>query len=165
MVAIWETYRTDPDLDWKALPFPKRSEVVNPDLDYAVFHKERIDGWVVRTHQRVIYGDAERIRKKLVGSPSKQINTAFIERFNGTLRQHDGHLHRRSQLFAKDISFLHCRLAIVIAYYNFVKPHWTLSRNPDGSNTARTPAQVKGIVDSQWSIKELLSTPFITTII
>ena len=165
MVVIWETYCTVPNLDWKSLPFPMRSEVVNPDLDYAVFHKERIDGRVVRTHQRVIYGDKERIQKRLDGSPSKQINTAFIERFNGTLRQHDGNLHRRSQLFAKDVSFFRCRIAIVIAYYNFVKPHWTLSRNPDRSYTPRTPAQVNGITDAQWSIKELLCTPFITTIV
>jgi hypothetical protein len=165
MVALWENYRTMPDLDWDTLPFSERSKVVNPDLDYAIFHKERRNGHVVKTHNQVIFGDEERIRKRLKGSQSKMINTSFIERFNGTLRQHDGNLHRKSQHFAKEVQFLIFRLAIIIAYYNFVRSHGTLSRNPDRSITPRTPAQVKGITDSLWSIKELLSKPVISTIV
>jgi hypothetical protein len=165
MVAIWETYRLDPDTKWNDFPFSERSRLVNPELDYAVFHKERAGSRVIRTEKVVIFGDETRIRERLKGSPSKTINTAFIERINGTLRQYDGHLHRKSQYFAKDIQFFRHRLAIAIAYYNFVKPHGTLSRNADMSYVPRTPAQVKGLTDCPWTIEEILGRPVITTII
>jgi hypothetical protein len=165
MVALWETYRTEPDLNWETLPFPQRAQAVHPDLDYAVFHKERKDCRVIRTHQRVVFGSFERICQRLVGSPSRKINTAFIERFNGTLRHYDGHLRRRSQCFAKSWEMFHARMAIVVAYYNFVKPHWTLSRDADRHYHPRTPAQAKGITQTPLTFKELLGTPAVTTFV
>ena len=164
MVALWENYRLDPEMQWDTLPFNERPGAVHPDLDYAVFHKVRKKGKVIKTEQYVIFGDPDRIREKLADSSSNQINTSFIERYNGTLRQLNGNLHRRSQYFAKDLHCFQCRMAIVIAYYNFVKPHGTLSKRPDTPYLPRTPAQAKGITNSQWTVKELLSIPYITTV-
>jgi IS1 family transposase len=41
------------------------------------------------------------IREKLPQSVSHTINTAYIEQSNGTLRQMDAHLRRKSLTFAK----------------------------------------------------------------
>lgn len=163
MVVLWEIYRTDPDLNWDSLPFEQRATHVHPDLDYAVFHKEREHRRVVYTTQRVVFGNQERIRAKLEGSASKKVNTAFIERFNGTLRQHDGHFRRRSQHFAKSYRFVKARLALVLAYYDLIKPHCTLSHDMFRHNRARTPAQAMGLTDETYSLIELLTTPTITT--
>jgi len=162
MVILWEIYRTDPQLDWDTLPFPLRAGKVHPDLDYAVFHKERDHSHVVYSTQRVVFGNIDRIQVKLAGSASNKVNTAFIERFNGTLRQHDGHFRRRSQHFAKAVRFLKARLALVLAYYNLIRPHWTLSHDQFKHYRARTSAQAKGLIDETYSLFGLLCTPVIT---
>lgn len=165
MVALWENYRTDPALAWDSLPFSQRPAAVDPELDYAIFHKERKNCHVVRTETKVVFGDESRIYDKMKGSPSKKINTSFVERFNGTLRLNDAHLHRRSQRFAKNIEFFRCRLTIVIAYYNLVRPHGTLSRKGGERYTPRTPAMVKGITKRPLDFKELLASPHLSTIV
>jgi hypothetical protein len=162
MVALWEAYRTDKTLVWDSLPFEERPEAVNPDLDYAIFHKERKHCQVVRTETKTIFGDEARIFARMKGSPSKQINTSFVERFNGTLRLQDAHLYRRSQRFAKNIEYFRARVAIVIAYYNFVRPHSSLTKKTDEGKILRTPAMAYGLTEKPIDLKELLSTPYIT---
>ncbi|NQS98363.1 MAG: hypothetical protein HQ591_07915 [candidate division Zixibacteria bacterium] len=95
-------------------------------------------------------------------SPSNKINTSYIERSNGTLGQHNGNLHRKSLFFAKENESFESRIAITIAYYNFVKPHMTLSENPNGTSTPRTPAQAAGIADAPWNVIYLLARPEIS---
>ena len=137
----------------------KPRKVVDPDLDYAVVHKVRKDKRLVKVERRIIYGDPRRIEERLASSPSVKINTSYIERSNGTLRQHSGNLHRKSLFFSKDNDSFDSRINITIAYYNFVKPHSTLSKNSDGTTTPRTPAQVAGLVGSPWRLRYLLTRP------
>lgn len=159
--AILETYHT------VEMPIPtgkpgrprKSRKVIDPEIDYAVVHKERKDNRVVKVERRVVYGDPCRVEARLSRSVSQRINTSYIERSNGTLRQRDSHLHRKSLCFAKRKSFFTSRVAIVIANYNFVKSHFTLSMNPDRTTTPRTPAQVIGITDAPWSVLFLLARP------
>ncbi|MDR3326768.1 MAG: IS1 family transposase, partial [Prevotellaceae bacterium] len=70
-------------------------------LDYAVVHKTRENGRIVKVEKRIVFGDEERIKQKLLQSVSSKINTAYIERSNGTLRQLNSHLRRKSLTFAK----------------------------------------------------------------
>ena len=165
MVALWEAYRTDSMLAWDALPFAERSGAVNPALDYAIFHKTRKNCHVVRTETRVIFGDEARIYERMKGTPSKKINTSFVERFNGTLRLNDAHLHRRSQRFAKNIEYFRSRISIVIAYYNFVRPHSSLTVDDGNAKTKRTPAMHKGLAERPMDLKELLAIPCIATMV
>lgn len=137
----------------------KPRKVIDPEIDYAVVHKVREDNRVVRVERKTVYGNSCRIKERLARTPSNTINTAYIERSNGTLRQRDSNLHRKSLCFAKEKSSLRNRVAIIIACYNFVKPHTSLSKNPDGTTTPRTPAQVAGITDSPWSIPYLIARP------
>lgn len=165
MVALWEAYRIDKTLAWDSLPYAERPGAVDPDLDYAIFHKERKNCHVVGTEIKIVFGEEHRIYLRMKGSPCKQVNTSFVERFNGTLRLHDAHLIRLSQRFAKNIEYFKARLAIIIAYYNFVRPHGTLSRPKGESYKPTTPAMAKGITDRPLDFRELLATPFITTVV
>jgi hypothetical protein len=58
-----------------------------PELDYAVVHKTREKGRVIKVERRVVYGDVRRIDEKISKSPGNKINTSYIERVNGTLTQ------------------------------------------------------------------------------
>lgn len=139
---------------------PKKAvRIVDPDLDYAVVHKTREKGRVTKVEQRIVFGQQERIQTKLDQSVSKKINTAYIERSNGTLRQMDSHLQRKSMKFAKENRYFQAKLSIIVMHYNFIKPHGTLSRNLDKSYTPRTPALVAGIISENWSIDYAFAKP------
>lgn len=141
---------------------PKGPEkVIHEDLDYATVHKTRKDGRVVHVARNIVFGNPERIEKRLDGSPSKTVNTSYVERSNATLRQMDAHLRRKSLTFAKALRFLKAKLAFVVAWYNLVRPHATLSRNSDRTITPRTPAMVAGVLDHPWSVSELIALAWI----
>jgi transposase InsO family protein len=70
---------------------------------------------------------------------SNKINTAYIERSNGTLRQMNSHLQRKSMKFVKENRYFQAKLSVIVTHYNFIKPHGTLSRNQDKSYIPRTP--------------------------
>jgi len=136
---------------------PKDSEkVLHGDLDYATVHKTRVDGHVVDVARRIVFGNPERIEKRLEDSPSQTVNTSYVERLNATLRQMDAHLRRKSLTFAKTLRWLKAKFAFVGAWYNFVRPHTTLSRNADRSTTPRTPAMAAGLADHPWNYSELM---------
>jgi hypothetical protein len=80
---------------------------------------------------------------------------------NGTLRQTDSHLRRKSQTFAKEMPHLKARLAVIILIYNCIRPHNTLSKNPDKSHTPRTPALVANLIKMNWTINYAFKRPLI----
>lgn len=159
--AILETYHTIEGFENTG----KRGRPKNPikkideEIDYAVVHKTRENGKVKKVETHIIFGNEKRIKKRLKKSASNKINTSYIERSNGTLRLNDAHLQRKTYKFSKDKKLLKAKLAIIILFYNFIRPHSTLSTNPDKSYTPRTPAQAAGIVDSVWSVKFAFERP------
>ena len=141
---------------------PRKPErKIDPLLDYAVVHKTREKGRVVKVERRIVYGDEKRIDAKIAMSPGKKINTSYIERANGTLRQTDSHLRRKSQTFAKKMPYLKAKLAVIILMYNCIRPHNTLSKNPDKTRTPRTPALAAKLIDNNWTVQSAFSTPLI----
>ena len=119
---------------------------------------------MIKVERKIVYGDAERIRIRLENSPSTAINTSYIERMNGILRQMDAHLKRKALTFAKSIHYFIAKLSLVVAVYNFVRPHGTLSKNTDRSTTPRTPAMAAGILAYPWSFIELLGIPYVCNV-
>ena len=139
---------------------PRKAErKIDPELDYAVVHKTREKGKVVKVERRIVYGDDKRIDEKIAKSPGKKINTSYIERSNGTLRQTDAHLRRKSLTFAKEMPYFEARIAVIILIYNCVRPHNTLSKNPDKTRTPRTPALVAGLIEKNLTIETAFKTP------
>jgi hypothetical protein len=133
----------------------------DPNLDYAVVHKTRQKGRIVNVGKRIVYGDEQRIYEKIKLSPGNTINTSYVERQNGTLRQTDSHLRRKSQTFAKEMPYFKARLAVIILIYNCIKSHHTLSKNPNNSRTPRTPALVAKLIDKNWTVEFAFKKPII----
>jgi IS1 family transposase/transposase-like protein len=139
-----------------------------PDLQYAQVIKQRYKGRVVRVSYRVIYGSLERVQAILNQTGIGQvINTAFVERFNLTLRQHLPALGRKVISVAKTESGLKQQLSLGQAYYNFCLPHWALRlplpepQPTKGSGSPkqwqpRTPAMAAGLTDHCWQLEQLL---------
>jgi hypothetical protein len=134
---------------------------IDPELDYAVVHKTRENGKVVKVESRIVYGESSRIDQKIAKSPGKKINTSYVERSNGTLRQTNGHLRRKSLTFAKEMPHFKARLAVIILIYNCVRPHNTLSKNSDNTRTPRTPALVANLIDKNWTVETAFKKPCI----
>ena len=141
---------------------PKKPErIIDPQLDYAVVHKTREKGKVVKVERRIVYGEENRIDEKIAISPGNKINTSYIERVNGTLRQTDSHLRRKSQTFAKEMPHLEARLSVVILMYNCIRPHNTLSKNPDKTTTPRTPALAAKLIEKNWTVDAAFKRPLL----
>jgi len=141
---------------------PRNSQrKIDSRLDYAVVHKTREKGRVVKVERRIVYGEEERIEEKLAKGSGKKINTSYVERSNGTLRQTNAHLRRKSQTFAKEMPHFKARLAVIILIYNCIRPHNTLSMNPDKTRTPRTPALVAKLIVKNWTIETAFKRPLI----
>lgn len=83
------------------------------------------------------------------GNPNvAEIETTYIERFNGTLRQWCKRLTRKTYAFSKKWEMLEAALALEFAHYNFCRKHRTLKQ---------TPAMAAGLTDHLWSVNELLT--------
>ena len=85
------------------------------------------------------------------------INTSYVERSNLNWRLWDAHLTRKTVMFAKSFRWLKAKFAICVGFYNFIRPHETLSRGVDRIFRPNTPAMAAKLTDHQWSIKELLA--------
>jgi len=135
---------------------PKHKKVINGDLDYATVHKTRDKGRVVKVETKVVFGSEKRIKKRIKELPSNTINTSYVERTNLNWRLWDAHLIRKGLTFAKSFRWLKAKFSICIAFYNFIRPHESLSRCLDRVFKPKTPAMAAGITSHLWSINELL---------
>ena len=81
------------------------------------------------------------------------LNTAYIERLNGTFRARLAPLARRTHHLVHRKEVLHAGMYLVGALYNFCTMHASLTL---GSDQQRTPAMAAGITDHCWTVWELL---------
>jgi hypothetical protein len=142
---------------------PKR--VPCPDLRYAQVHKERQGGRVVKVTRSITFGKRRMVEgqaaslRRADGSEG-QINTAYIERDNLTLRQELRRLTRKTSGFSKNRRELQHALYFIDAHDNFVKPHRSLrsKAQPDADCRwiRRTPAMAAGLSNHVWTLEELL---------
>ena len=96
-----------------------------------------------------------------------QINTAFVERINLTIRQHVAAVGRRVSTLCKGEEGLRQRLALYHVYDNFCLPHTSLRQlvpqpvPTNGTGSAKmwqphTPAMAAGLTDRVWTLREVL---------
>lgn len=139
---------------------PKSPHNVAPtDLRYAVVHKTREKGRVVGIEERVVFGDEAAVRAALKqSSASRKINTAFVERHNGTDRHRNARKVRRSYCFSKDWEIHELVTYFTYYTYNFCWPVRTLRQKVGaGRWQARTPAMAAGLTDRVWSLVEWIT--------
>jgi hypothetical protein len=140
---------------------PKASYRVPPeDLRYATVHKTRRKGRVVKVEQRVVFGDPEAVKAALKRSAvSRVVNTAFVERPNGTDRNRNARKVRKTYCFSKDWD-VHASVTYFTMYgYNFNWSVRTLRQRIGGRWHPRTPAMAAGLTDHVWSLSEWLTFP------
>ncbi len=108
--------------------------------------KQRVDGHVVGVTRRLAHGTAG-WAVRLLGR--RTIQTAYIERLNGTFRARLAALARRTRAGGRTVARLERGMWLVGAIYNFCTPHGSLARG-------QTPAMAAGISDHCWNVHEVL---------
>lgn len=139
--------------------------VPGPDLLYATVHKTRKNGTVVKVEPRLQFGTPEQLAQALADSQaSRHVNTAFVERHNGTDRHRNSRKLRKTYRFSKDWDIHNAATAFSMYSYNFCWPVRSLrEKNPDGTSRPRTPAMAAGLADHVWSIREWGMYPIAVT--
>jgi hypothetical protein len=118
---------------------------------------------VVEVIRRMAQGTAERAQELLtLSTGGKELNTAFIERFNGTMRERLACLTRRSRHAARRIAALEAGMWLVGCTYNWCWPHHELSRRLARARGRKgeillSPAMAAGLTDHLWSVREILT--------
>src|SRR2546426_2251922 len=145
---------------------PKPRWMPLPGLLYAQVVKTVRRRRLVQVKHRVVFGTLERV-KHVLAACGWQINTAFVERLNLTIRQHVAAVGRRVSTLCKGEDGVRQQLALYHTYYNFCLPHASV-RQPlpqplptNGSGSAKwgrpqTPGQAAGLSDPGWTLREVL---------
>jgi hypothetical protein len=136
---------------------PKPRLVAPTSLFYAQVVKVRNQaGQVVDVRRRVIFGGPRRFGKQLrLRQLGTMIQTAFMERWYGTLRGLVAPLRRRTRCLSWSRGRHQGRLWLLVSLYNFVMPHKSLRQG----RTRRTPAMAIGLTDHIWSYREYIWLP------
>ena len=145
---------------------PQPRWMPQPGLLYAQVLKTTRRRRLVRVSHRVVFGTLEAVQQVL-STCGWQIQTAFVERLNLSLRQRVAAIGRRSATPCKRQEGLSHQLALFQGYHNFVLPHASLRQAlvepipTNGTGSAKmwrpcTPAMAAGLTDQVWSLREVL---------
>ena len=147
-------------------PAPKPRWMPLPELLYAQVIKTIRRRRLVRVTHRVVFGTREAVEQVLAAC-GWQIQTAFVERLNLTIRQHVAAIGRRVNTLCKGEDGLRQQVVLFQTYDNFVLPHARLRQarrqplrtNGNGSATLWrpcTPAMAAGLTNRVWSLRDVL---------
>lgn len=118
-----------------------------PGLLVGVVEKVRnATGKLLRVKTRALFGGKKKIerliRRLKIG---RQINTAHVERLNGTMRSQQAKLIRRTRSASRLSGALQGSLWLWRDLYNWVRPHASLE--------GQTPAMAIGLASEPWSVR------------
>ena len=120
-------------------------EALGPTVDYAQLVKHYDD------HERYIGCE----KTVISGDPVKaHISTSLIERLNLTLRMQVRRYARRTNAHSKKVYNFSCATALFAFYYNFARPHMTLTDQANGRPT--TPAMAAGLAKRPWTLGQIV---------
>src|SRR5713101_2702414 len=147
-------------------PAPKPRWMPLPHLLYAQVVKTVRRRRLVAVTHRVVFGTLEAVNQVLAPC-GWQINTAFVERINLTIRQHVAAVGRRVSTLCKGEDGMRQQLAVFHCSDNFCWPHARV-RQPlpqpeptNGTGSAKlwqpcTPAMAAGLTDHVWTLRAVL---------
>jgi len=124
-----------------------------PTADYATLVKEYA---TKEDDHRYSPGEVSGVKKRAVnGNPEMgRACTSHVERSNLTVRMQDRRMTRLTNAFSKKWANLRASHALHFAYYNFCRPHQTLTEQADGRKT--TPAMAAGLESEPWTLRQLV---------
>ena len=153
LVVAWHIGKRD-DRDAKRFVFKVRKVTARKRLQIST------DGWAAYEDaiekglsDHTSYGQTVKVNypgrvEPMFGNPDpSQIETTYVERFNGTLRQWCKRFARKTFGFSRKVEMLEAALALCFVYYNFCHVHGSLGT---------TPAVQAGLAMEPWSLEELL---------
>jgi len=96
------------------------------------------------------------IRKEWVmGRPDEaDVCTSHVERQNLTMRMQMRRFTRLTNAFSKKVEYHLYAVALHFLWYNFARPHMTLTKANRGIKT--TPAMAAGLADRPWTAEDVL---------
>ncbi len=128
-----------------------------PELSIGTVIKRTEKKRVVEITRRMTHGLLAQAEKLLMQSQGGSVlNTAFIERLNGTFRERLASLTRKSRHAARRLRALETGMYLIGCSYNFCFAHHELSRASHVGSPC-TPAMAAGLTNHVWSVCELLS--------
>ncbi len=143
---------------------PRKPFLRWPDTgSYATVKKTYSKGKVTAVARKLVHGTDEALADALESScASGKINTAFVERQNGTDRTYNARKVRRTYQFSKDL-LVHVAVSWWVMFcYNFHHLHRGLRlRRADGTFVHRTPAMAMGLEDRPLAVTNILTTQLV----
>ena len=128
-----------------------------PQLCIATVIKRTKKKRVVEVTRRITLGVLDQASRLLQASQGGTVlNTAFIERLNGTMRERLAALTRKCRHAARRLEALSCGMYLIGCTYNLCWPHHELSKAKH-RGCACTPAMASGLTNHIWSMEEVLT--------
>lgn len=124
------------------------------DLVIAQVVKQYAGRAVTGAIHRLVHGSVRMFLTLLWSTPGCQVlNTAFIERLNGTFRSRLAVLGRRTRCAARRATTVTRGMYLVGTVYNFCCEHSSLTTE---AGRRQSPAMAAGLTDHVWTVGELL---------
>ncbi len=131
-----------------------------PDLPIGTVIKHTVNKHLKEVIRKMSHGSLEKATELLkISNGGTMLNTSFIERLNGTLRERLAALTRKCRHASSKLFAFHTGMYLIGCTYNFCWCHQELSKSSEkgGLGIPCTPAMASGLTDHQWSLFELLS--------
>jgi hypothetical protein len=124
-----------------------------PGLLAGVVEKVRdAAGKVVQVRARKLFGRLRDVRRRLRQLQlGREVNTAHVERINGTTRTQQARLTRRTRCVSRLEAALQWSLWVWRDLYHWTRVH--------GSLHGRTPAMALGLAERPWSVQQYVEYP------
>jgi transposase-like protein len=150
-----------------AIPTGKRGRphfVEWPPLVFGRVIKQKVAGRLASIQRTIVRGteqSAEQLITRSQTTPGGVLNTAFIERFNATVRSRLACCARRTRALVHDATTLTPAIYLVGTVYNFCSWHQSLRTKLfinefQHKSVQRIPAMASGLTDHRWTVLELL---------
>jgi IS1 family transposase len=95
-------------------------------------------------------------KTRILGKPDpSKVSTSYVERSNLTIRMQSRRFTRLTNAFSKKAENHAHAFALFAMYYNYCRPHQTLTKARGGIHT--TPAMAAGVADRVWKVEDILA--------
>ena len=96
------------------------------------------------------------IKTPIMGNPDRAlVSTSDVERSNLTIRMGTRRFTRLTNGFSKKAENHAHAVSLFFMFYNYCKPHMTLTKENGGIKT--TPAMAAGLTDRVWGVEDILA--------